>query len=54
MSMSSSDQTGERDNPFYGNVRPLLGEVLHGLEPRLVVRVVRPGEAHGARHNALG
>ena len=30
--MSSSDQTGERDYPFYGNVRPLLGEVLHAVD----------------------
>ena len=32
MSMNSSDQTGERDYPFYGNVRPLIGEVLHAVD----------------------
>ena len=32
MIMSSTDQTGARDYPFYGNVRPLLGEVLHAVD----------------------
>ena len=30
--MSSSDQNGERNYPFYGNVRPLLSEVLHAID----------------------
>ena len=30
--MSSSESTGARDYPFYGNVRPLLGEVLHAVD----------------------
>ena len=30
--MSSVDTTGARDYPFYGNVRPLLNEVLHAVD----------------------
>ena len=30
--MSSTDLTGARDYPFYGNVRPLLSEVLHAVD----------------------
>jgi hydrogenase-1 operon protein HyaF len=37
--MSSTDSTGARDYPFYGNVRPLLGEVLHAVD-----RLLETGE----------
>lgn len=30
--MSSAESTGGRDYPFYGNVQPLLNEVLHAVE----------------------
>lgn len=30
--MTSTDSARARDYPFYGNVRPLLGEVLHALD----------------------
>ena len=30
--MSSVESTGARDYPFYGNVRPLLNEVLHAVD----------------------
>lgn len=37
--MNSSDSSGARDYPFYGNVRPLLGEVLHAVD-----RLLETGE----------
>jgi hydrogenase-1 operon protein HyaF len=39
MNVSTTDQTGAREYPFYGNVRPLLGEVLHALD-----RLLETGE----------
>ena len=37
--MSSSESTGARDYPFYGNVQPLLNEVLHAVD-----RLLETGE----------
>jgi len=37
--VSSTDATGARDYPFYGNVRPLLAEVLHAVD-----RLLETGE----------
>ena len=37
--MSSVESTGARDYPFYGNVRPLLNEVLHAVD-----RLLESGE----------
>ena len=39
MTVSSTDATGARDYPFYGNVRPLLAEVLHAVD-----RLLETGE----------
>jgi hydrogenase-1 operon protein HyaF len=37
--MSSTEPAGARDYPFYGNVRPLLNEVLHAVD-----RLLETGE----------
>jgi hydrogenase-1 operon protein HyaF len=37
--MNSTDPAGPRDYPFYGNVRPLLNEILHAVD-----RLLETGE----------